>query len=58
MAGLVPQAFGGERVAIRPLTSDGQYGIFFGSHQIANIDLTNNEGVGHAPGQVSVISPG
>ena len=54
----VPQAFGGERVAIRPLTSDGQYGIFFGSHQIANIDLTDNEGVGHVPGQVSVISPG
>jgi transposase InsO family protein len=38
----VPQAFGGERVAIRPLTGDGQYGIFFGAHQIANIDLTNN----------------
>jgi transposase InsO family protein len=37
----VPQAFGGERVAIRPLTGDGHYGIFFGAHQIANIDLTN-----------------
>jgi transposase InsO family protein len=54
----VPQAFGGERVAIRPLTGDGQYGIFLGAHQIANIDLTNNESVGHVPEQVSVISPG
>jgi Integrase core domain len=47
----VPQAFSGERVAIRPLTSDGQYGIFFGSHQIANIDLTSKERVGHVPEQ-------
>jgi transposase InsO family protein len=54
----VPQAFGGERVAIRPLAGDGQYGIFFGAHQIASIDLTNKEGVGHVSEQVSVISPG
>ena len=26
----VPQAFRGERLAIRPLTADGHYGIFFG----------------------------
>lgn len=37
----VPQAFRGERVAIRPLTTEGAYGIFFASHQIATIDLTN-----------------
>jgi transposase InsO family protein len=54
----VPQAFAGERVAIRPLTGDGRYGIFFGAHQIANIDLTKMECVGHVPEQVSVISPG
>jgi transposase InsO family protein len=35
----VPQAFSGERVAIRPLSTDGHFGIFFASHQIAAIDL-------------------
>jgi len=35
----VPQAFRGERVAIRPRTSDGLYGVFFGSREIARIDL-------------------
>jgi transposase InsO family protein len=35
----VPQAFRGERVAIRPRGRDGYYGIFFGSRQIAHIDL-------------------
>jgi transposase InsO family protein len=35
----VPLAFAGERVAIRPLSTDGQFGIFFASHQIATIDL-------------------
>jgi hypothetical protein len=54
----VPQAFRGERVAIRPLTTDGQYGIFFAAHQIATIDLTNKESVGHVPEQASVMSPG
>jgi transposase InsO family protein len=54
----VPQAFGGERVAIRLLNEDGQYGIFFGAYHIANIDLTNKECVGHVPEQVSVISEG
>jgi Integrase core domain len=34
----VPRAFRGERVAIRPLTTDGRYGVFFGAHQIAIID--------------------
>ena len=54
----VPQAFRGERVAIRPLTTDGRYGIFFGAHQIANIDLTSKECVGDVSEQVSAMSPG
>ena len=36
----VPQAFHGERLAIRPLATDGCYGAFFGAHQVATIDLT------------------
>lgn len=35
----VPQAFRGERVAVRPSSADGRYGVFFASHQIAAIDL-------------------
>ncbi|MCF8470338.1 MAG: IS481 family transposase, partial [Parvibaculum sp.] len=35
----VPQAFLGEKLAIRPLDRDGKYGIFFAAHQIAAIDL-------------------
>jgi len=53
----VPQAFRGERVAIRPLSTDGQYGIFFAAHQIAKIDLTNKQCVGDVSEQVSVMSP-
>lgn len=37
----VPQAFCGERLAVRPLDADGQYGIFFGARQIASLDLRN-----------------
>jgi transposase InsO family protein len=54
----LPQAFYGERVAIRPLNTDGQYGIFFGSHHIANIDLTDQDCVGDVSEHVSVMSPG
>lgn len=54
----VPQAFRGERVAVRPLSTDGQYGIFFGAHQISNIDLTGSKGVGHVSEHVSAMSPG
>jgi hypothetical protein len=53
----VPEAFRGERVAIRPKTRDGLYGVFFASHQIATIDLTKNKSVGHVPEQVSAMSP-
>jgi transposase InsO family protein len=35
----VPDAFQGERVAVRPLENDGQYGVFFGARQIASFDL-------------------
>jgi hypothetical protein len=35
----VPSAFCGERLAIRPRGTDGCYGVFFGSHPIADIDL-------------------
>jgi len=35
----VSHAFRGERVAIRPLDADGNYGIFFASHQIGGINL-------------------
>lgn len=53
----VPEAFRGERVAIRPKSRDGHYGVFFASHQIATIDLTKDKGVGHVPEQVSAMSP-
>ena len=36
----VPQAFRGERVAIRPMNTDGMFGVYFASHQIATIDLS------------------
>jgi transposase InsO family protein len=58
---IVPRAFRGERVAIRPLDADDRYGVFFASYQIATIDLTNNQCVGdvseHAE-NVSAMSPG
>jgi hypothetical protein len=48
----VPQAFRGERVAVRPLSTDGKFGIFF-----AALDLTNKQCVGDVSEQVSVMSP-
>lgn len=54
----VPDAFCGEQVAIRPLTIDGGYGVFFAAHKIATIDLTASQCVGHVPEQVSVMSSG
>jgi transposase InsO family protein len=35
----VPEAFRGELIAIRPLATDGKFGVFFGANQIASIDL-------------------
>ncbi len=55
---LVPRAFRGERLAIRPLNRDGLYGIFFASHQVATIDLTDRKPVSHVSEQVSAMSPG
>lgn len=54
----VPKAFCGERLAIRPMNTDGLYGVFFASHQVASIDLTQTESVSHVPEQVSAMSPG
>ena len=54
----VPQAFRGERLAIRPLTTDGHYGVFFAAHKIATIDLTNTQAVSHVSEQVSTMSQG
>lgn len=53
----VPEAFRGERVAIRP-RGVGKYGVFFASHRIATIDLTVPNTVGHVSEQVSAMSPG
>jgi transposase InsO family protein len=53
----VPDAFCGERLAIRPLRTDGHHGIFFAAHQIATIDLTNKQTVSHVSEQVSTMSP-
>ena len=54
----VPEAFCGERLAIRPLNTDGCYGVYFASHQIATIDLTEPKCVNHVSEHVSTISPG
>jgi transposase InsO family protein len=54
----VPEAFCGERLAIRPLSSDGRYGVFFAAHQIATIDLTTQKSVSHVSEQLSTMSPG
>ena len=53
----VPQAFVGERLAVRPLDRDGCYGIFFASWQVAAIDLTNGQRVSDVSEQVSAMSP-
>jgi transposase InsO family protein len=53
----VPQAFRGERVAVRPI-ADRCFGIFFASHQIATIDLTKAQSVSDVSEQALVISPG
>ena len=39
----VPQAFRGERVAVRPLNVDGMFGVYFASYQIATIDMRNTK---------------
>jgi transposase InsO family protein len=54
----VPRAFRGEHLALRPLTTDGRYGVFFASYQIATIDLTKPKPVSDVSEQVSAMSPG
>lgn len=54
----VPEAFRGERLAIRPGQQDGQYAVCFASHHITTIDLTKPKSVGHVSEQVSAMSPG
>lgn len=51
----LPQAFCGERVAIRP-RSDGKYVVCFAAHQIAELDLKTKT-VNDVPEQVSIMSP-
>ena len=53
----VPQALRSERVAIRPRSIDGRFGIFFGARQIAAIDLTKSQSVSDVSEQVSAMSP-
>lgn len=48
----VPQAFRGERLAIRPLDTDGRFGIFFAAHQVAAINLREVKSVNHVSEQV------
>jgi hypothetical protein len=54
----IPQAFMGERLAIRPRGADGHYVICFGAHEIVHIDLTETKSVSDVPEQVSPMSPG
>lgn len=54
----VPEAFRGERLAIRPRGKDGQFGVYFASHRIATIDLTSPKTVGHVSEHPSTMSPG
>jgi hypothetical protein len=53
----VPEAFRGEKLAIRPRGKDGQYAVCFASHQIATIDLTKPKSVGHVSERASAMSP-
>lgn len=53
----VPRAFRGQRLAIRPKDRDGHYGIFFGSRQVTEIDLTRPKSVSDVSEHVSAMSP-
>jgi transposase InsO family protein len=54
----VPEAFCGERLAIRPHPTDGQYNVCFAAYTVAMIDLTQPKSVGDVSGQVSGMSSG
>jgi putative transposase len=53
----VPEAFRGEKLAIRPRGNDGQYAVCFASQQIATIDLTKPKSVSHVSEHLSAMSP-
>jgi putative transposase len=53
----IPQAFCGERLAIRPRAPDGHYAVCFGAREIATIDLTSPQCVSDVSEQVSAMSP-
>lgn len=53
----VPQAFRGERVAIRPRSVDGRFEVCFGARHIATIDLTKSQSVSDVSEQLSAMSP-
>ena len=54
----VPDAFRGERLAIRPTATDGRYAICFGARPIASIDLTQPAPVSDLSEHPSTMSPG
>lgn len=54
----VPKAFLGQRLAIRPLSDNGHYGVFFAAHRVASIHLTQPKSVTHVSEQLSPMSPG
>ncbi len=51
----MPQAFCGERLAIRPNARDGLFAVCFGAYQIAEIDF--NKPVSYVSEQASTMSP-
>lgn len=55
----LPKAFRGQQVAFQPTAKDGRYLVFFGSLQIATVDLTTTErrGVSHVSEHMAPISP-
>ncbi len=53
----VPMAFRGERLVIRPKADDGHYGIFFGSHEVASIEINEPTTVSYVPEHLSAMSP-
>lgn len=54
----VPQAFRGERLALRPDDPDGRYGVYFASYRIGTIDLTKPQTVSDVSEHPSTMSPG
>jgi transposase InsO family protein len=56
----LPQAFAGERLALRPRGPDGNYALCFGARPIATLDLTTNtiHPVTYLSEHPSPISPG